>query len=433
MTARALLATILTLLTLPALASRERRVPVPDDVPTATILCYHIVESPQDPRMEISRETFRQHMRYLAVTGYNVIPLRHLYEYVTGKRASIPKNAVVITIDDGWRSTYSEVFPEMKRRKWPFTVFVYPKIIGQTAFALSWKQVREMAAAGVDIQSHSYSHPFLTQRKRGLGDKEYAAWLERELTESKRVLERETGRTVEFLAYPYGDYDHRLAENVMRAGYSAALTCDFGRVRRGSDPFRMKRVVIDKKMDFAAFRHYMGADPMRVEEMTPLPGQVFEPVQPLVISAKIPGYKSLDPSSIGMAILSSGTAAPFSYDARDGSISMIISDAVKALKGQYQRALIWATDARTGKRVEATWTFRLPDPNPPVAPASVLQPTAGAPTENGSGAAASSPLTIPASTLPASVPSSVPTSGAGATSELRESREGRVRLQRAPK
>src|SRR2546423_3292035 len=99
----------------------------------ATILCYHIVESPQDPRMEISREAFHQQMRYLAVTGYNVIPLRDLYEYASGKRASLPKNAVVITIDDGWRSTYTEVFPEMKRRGFPFTVFIYPKIIGQTS------------------------------------------------------------------------------------------------------------------------------------------------------------------------------------------------------------------------------------------------------------------------------------------------------------
>ena len=55
----------------------------------ATVLCYHIVESPQDPRMEVSREAFRQQMRYLAMTGYNVIPLRNLYEYVTGKRASL--------------------------------------------------------------------------------------------------------------------------------------------------------------------------------------------------------------------------------------------------------------------------------------------------------------------------------------------------------
>src|SRR5207244_4284655 len=154
------------------------------------------------------------------------------------------------TIDDGWRSTYTEVFPEMKRRGFPFTVFIYPKIIGQTTLAMTWKQVRELADAGVDIQSHTYSHAFLTRRRHAtFSDAEYATWLERELAESKRVLEKETGRTVTFLAYPYGDYDRRLTANVAKAGYQGALTCEYGRVRRGCDPLRMNRVAIEKSID----------------------------------------------------------------------------------------------------------------------------------------------------------------------------------------
>ncbi len=361
MTARALLATILlAFVSIPLTAAKAHRDP---SGPAATILCYHIVESPQDPRMEVSHDTFLQQMRYLALTGYNVIPLSWVYEWVSGQRDSLPKNAVVVTIDDGWRSTYTEVFPEMEKRKFPFTVFIYPKIIGQTAHALTWKQVQEMAAAGVDIQSHSFSHPFLTQRRHAsLGDKQYEAWLEHELVDSKRMIERETGRPVSFLAYPYGDYDHHLAAAVARAGYAAALTCDYGRVIRGSDLLRMKRFVVDKRMDFAAFRHYLGAGQMRIERATPIPGQVVEPEhQPLVVSAVIPNCDRLDPNSVGMTILGASVMTPFSYDARDGSIRMVVDDAVKALKGQYQRALVWATDAKTGKRVEATWTFRTPD------------------------------------------------------------------------
>jgi peptidoglycan/xylan/chitin deacetylase (PgdA/CDA1 family) len=145
------------------------------------------------------------------MTGYNVIPLRHLYEYVAGTRASLPKNAVVITIDDGWRSTYTEAFPELQKRRFPFTVFIYPNIIGKTSNALTWKQIREMAEAGVDIQSHSLTHPYLTKRhNRSKGEKAYAEWLAKELRESRRILEKETGQKVEFLAYPYGDFDDRV-------------------------------------------------------------------------------------------------------------------------------------------------------------------------------------------------------------------------------
>jgi peptidoglycan/xylan/chitin deacetylase (PgdA/CDA1 family) len=356
MTARASLAAVsFLILAFPILAGSGQ----PAEAAGATVLCYHIVESPQDPRMEISRETFAQQMRYLEMTGYTVIPLRDLYDFVSGKRQSLPKNAVVITIDDGWRSTYTQVFPEMKKKKFPFTVFIYPKIIGQTAYALTWKQVKEMADAGVDIQSHSYSHPFLTRRRHeSLDDRAYAEWLQRELVDSKKVLERETGKNVTFLAYPYGDFDHRLAAAVARAGYDAALTCEFGRVRKGSDPLRMKRVVIDKKMDFASFRRYLGAGQMPLEAVTPMPGQMFDPAQP-VIQARIPNYKTIDPKSIGMALMSVGTV-PYTYDPKDGSITMALSNVLTSLKGKYQRALIWATDAK-GKRVEASWTFRLPE------------------------------------------------------------------------
>lgn len=336
---------------------------------TATVLCYHIVEAPAAPRMHIDRETFRQHLRYLEMTGYNVIPLRQLYEYVNGTRDSLPKNAIVITIDDGWRSTYTEAFPELQKRKFPFTVFVYPNIIGKTANALTWKQIREMADAGVDIQSHSLTHPFLTKRRHAsMGDEQYATWLRAELRESKRILEKESGQKVDFLAYPYGDYDATLARAVEKAGYSAALTCDFGRVKRGSDPMRMRRFVIDDKMDFAAFRKYLGATPMHLADMTPKPGLLVD-AGVTTISAKIPGFEKLDPKSVGMALLSLGATVPYSYDAHNGEVTLALNEAITSLKAKYHRAVVWATDIKSGKRVEATWVFRMPEPpKPPEAP-----------------------------------------------------------------
>jgi peptidoglycan/xylan/chitin deacetylase (PgdA/CDA1 family) len=360
MSARWTLTSILCILTFTATAAPKR---IDADLAGATVLCYHIVEAPAAPRMHITRDVFRQHLRYLEMTGYNVIPLRDLYEYVSGKRASLPKNAVVITIDDGWASTYTEIFPELQKRKFPFTVFIYPKIIGQTSNALTWKQIKEMSDAGVDIQSHSLSHPFLTRRRhRSMGDKQYSAWIQRELAESRRILEKHTGKKVQFLAYPYGDYDDKLTAEVTKAGYAAALTCDFGLVRKGSDPLRMKRFVIDDRMDFTAFRRYLGATPMQLAETTPKPGVVDPSAK--VISARIPNHQNVDPRSVGMALLSLGSTVPYAYDARSGAISLVLQDAISSLKSKTHRAVVWATDMKTGKRVEATWVFRLPEAAP---------------------------------------------------------------------
>ena len=346
-----------------------------------TILCYHIVESPNDPRMEISREQFHQQMRYLAVTGYNVIPLKHAWEYAAGVRASLPPRSVVITFDDGWRSTYTEVFPEMKKRHFPFTVFIYPNIVGKTSHALSWKQIKEMVEWGADIQSHSFSHPFLTKRRHaGWADKEYAAWLHHELQGSRTTIEKETGKPVEFLAYPYGDYDHFLTATVARSGYLGALTCEYGRIRKGSDPMRMRRFVIEKRIDFASFRHYLGAAPLPLLATAPQLNQPLDAgVTPITVSAKIPNYKNVDPKSVGLALMSSaGTTVPFAYDPHDGSITMTIKEALKGL----QRAIVWATDTKSGKRLEATWLFKIPEPAPPppaVPAATAPQQTAPVP------------------------------------------------------
>jgi hypothetical protein len=90
----------------------------------------------------------------------------------------------------------------------------------------------------------------------------------------------------------------------------------------------------------------------------------------MMISAKIPAFKNLDPKSVGMALLSAGSIVPYSYDARNGAISIALSNAISTIKTGYHRAVVWGTDMQTGKRVEATWTFRVPDPNKPDPPAA---------------------------------------------------------------
>jgi peptidoglycan/xylan/chitin deacetylase (PgdA/CDA1 family) len=364
--------------------------------PTAIVLCYHVVESPYDTEFSITRETFVQQMQYLAATGYNVISLADLSDYVAGRRKSLPENAVVVTVDDGYRSVYDELFPVMKKHKFPFTVFVYPKFIGQSAYALTWKQIREMADEGALIESHTLSHGFLTRnRHRSLDDAAYRDWLDQELVRSKEIIEAETGRKVRFLAYPYGDYSEDVARSAAEAGYDAGLTCDFGPVRPASDLFRMKRVVIRKDTSFAEFRRLLGNGSLTLEEPSPSPGDVFTSHSP-VVSAKIANFEDLEPNSVQMAVLSLGTT-PYAYDPRDGSISMVVRD---SLEDNLQRAFVWGTDRKTGKRVEASWNFYAKRRPPAATVRNVTPPKAvpGVPVEG--------PTTNPSS--PASRPKDAP-------------------------
>jgi peptidoglycan/xylan/chitin deacetylase (PgdA/CDA1 family) len=352
---RQLVAVICLLAAFAAFAARALAAEPTTPEPRVVVLCYHIIQSPRDPKMEISREQFLRQMSYLASTGYNVIPLATLIDYLSGKVDSIPESSVVITFDDGWKCTYTEVFPEMKRLKLPFTVFIYPDFIGQSAYAMNWSQVKELAAAGVEIEGHSYSHSFLTKRRhRKLSDAEYAKWLEVELSKSRKVIESKTGKPVRAIAYPFGDYDAALVKQTTDSGYAAGLTCDYGSVARESDRFRIHRVSIYADTSFDTFREHLGVRRLPLEASSPRPGRLFDRTHP-VVSARIRDFKEIDPASIGMALLPSGSG-PVSYNANAGEISMTVRE---PLRENRQQAIIWARDVRSGKRVEALWTFYL--------------------------------------------------------------------------
>lgn len=100
--------------------------------------------------------------------------------------------------------------------------------------AITWDQAREMEAAGIEIGSHTVSHPILTN----CDPRRVAV----EVRESRRRLEEELGHQVDLFCYPNGNYSELVCREVERAGYGIAVTTDDGLISLGDDPLRLKRV-----------------------------------------------------------------------------------------------------------------------------------------------------------------------------------------------
>lgn len=98
---------------------------------------------------------------------------------------------------------------------------------------LRWDDVRALHAAGHEIGSHSHSHPLLPDC--------VDAQLERELTHSKREIEREIGGAVSSFCYPNGDWEPRVLDAVKKAGYARAVTTAHGWNARGREMFALRR------------------------------------------------------------------------------------------------------------------------------------------------------------------------------------------------
>lgn len=100
--------------------------------------------------------------------------------------------------------------------------------------AISWKQAREMDEAGIEIGSHTTSHPILTNISEER--------LRRELTFSKSRLESMLGRSVDLFCYPNGDSNATVVREVERAGYRCAVTTGEGLNDGNSNPLALLRI-----------------------------------------------------------------------------------------------------------------------------------------------------------------------------------------------
>lgn len=221
----------------------------PAGKPPVSILMYHQVGTFPAPRAHralychVGR--FAAQMAYLRRFGYTVISLAQAVDGLFGG-APLPRRPVVLTFDDGYRNFRDHAWPILRRHGFPATLFmVAGKVAGradwlsdnqEAAPLLDAAELRALHAEGLDIGSHTLSHPRLSRLP--------AAEVEREVGESKRRLEALLGAPVPHFCYPSGDYDAAVRETVRAAGYRAALTCIRGAANHAANPFEIPRKAI---------------------------------------------------------------------------------------------------------------------------------------------------------------------------------------------
>jgi peptidoglycan/xylan/chitin deacetylase (PgdA/CDA1 family) len=119
-----------------------------------------------------------------------------------------------------------------------------PKDVPQEYEPLTWDDVRELSARGVEFGGHTRSHPILSH----VSDD---AELRNEIAGSKNRLDEELGVPSLHFAYPNGtpaDYDERTVSAVKESGFVSAVTLGRNFVRRDADCFRLARLDADPSL-----------------------------------------------------------------------------------------------------------------------------------------------------------------------------------------
>ena len=259
------------------------------------MLMYHGVcdetSLPPEINFHLPRAEFAQQMRALK-TRYRVIPLDDIVARLAdGKPLD---QGVVITFDDGYRNNALYAAQLLKELDLPYTVYVatsyvesqlwiplnevywlwsegrltaeqmkrirtfirgnpsgtpVPELVGVTkpsniskaaeeSFAmLSWAELERMAQGGADFGSHTHTHCNIAVES----DERQKA----ELMTSKQLLEQHLSRPVRSFAYPYGrrpQMSEAARANIIRAGYTCAISAEQGLVTHASNRFDLQRL-----------------------------------------------------------------------------------------------------------------------------------------------------------------------------------------------
>jgi peptidoglycan/xylan/chitin deacetylase (PgdA/CDA1 family) len=219
---------------------------------TVPILCYHRFGM-KTSKLNVTPAAFEQQMDWLARNGYTVVTFVRLARFLEGKEA-LPPKSVVITIDDGYRSSYEIAYPILKKHGFPATVFLYTDFVGASD-AMTWAQMKEMTASGlVTIQPHSKSHANLTQRLPGETEARYRERIKREVATPVTVIRERLSEPSYTFAYPYGDVNEYVVDLLAKDNVRQGVTVTPGGNPFYAYPYMLRRTMIFGNEDLEAFK-----------------------------------------------------------------------------------------------------------------------------------------------------------------------------------
>jgi glycosyltransferase involved in cell wall biosynthesis/peptidoglycan/xylan/chitin deacetylase (PgdA/CDA1 family) len=232
---------------------QKRRGPLRGRSRAAVFLCYHSIAADGPPFLSVDPDLFERQLATLRRRGYRPGNLETLDRLGAGDRLS--GRYAFLTFDDGFLDNHATALPLMKAYGYTGFLFVlpgrvdsgdmldWPEVSAEAAEyphlmrSLSWPLVEQMVEAGWEIGSHTLSHPHLPR----VDDEALA----QELSDSRRRIAERLGSCVT-LAYPFGEWDERVARAARAAGYKFAFTLPFG-AQGKAGPLSIPRVSIDQR------------------------------------------------------------------------------------------------------------------------------------------------------------------------------------------
>ena len=189
-------------------------------------------------------------MEYIKKKGYETINMTDLIKYVKGKN-ELPEKPIIITLDDGFETVYTYVYPLLKEMNMcavvsivgAYTTFFteYPDHNIQYSY-LDWNQVKELVKSDViEIQNHSYDLHKNNSTRNGISKNNtedvatYNNEVGADINKLQNILKEKTNYIPNTLTFPFGAYKEETILLAKNLGFDAALLCEerINKIKKG--------------------------------------------------------------------------------------------------------------------------------------------------------------------------------------------------------
>lgn len=354
-------------------APTDEKPTLQDDATRVAVLGYHdFSETLPETAMRMHTSKFRKQMAAIKQLGLTVITLDDFLAWKRGEK-TLPERCVLIGLDDGWKSVYTDAFPILKEYGYPFTLYLYKEYVDGGGKALSSEMIAEMMKSGASIGSHSVTHPYpgVVKGQKKKGTDVFDAFLRKEFGESKRFLESKFPYKVTTYAYPGGYHCEEMYPIAQEFGYAALFTVIPQKVKRTTPNTSVPRYMIlgnyDKIFDLAtSFNEGGSGGPPPIgavpgaPQTTPVPvnppaGQMINTRLPM-ISVDLSTIQDLDPASLVMKIPGLGEV-PAQYNPTTKSFFWQMNRKIRQTSCQV--TVNWKDTKGKAPEIPLRWTFQI--------------------------------------------------------------------------
>ena len=219
---------------------------------------YHRFNENKYPSTNVRMKMFKEQMNIIKDLGYKFYdPSLFISEF---DKTKISKE-ILITIDDGFKSFYTEAWPYLKKNKIPFILFVSTEPVGKYGY-MNWDEIKEIEKSEIGfIGHHSHTHEYLID----MSDDEFIDDIET----ATKIFKKKLGYTPRIFSYPFGEYS-LFMKNYISKNFDVAFGQHSGVIDINKDKFELPRFPINEKYgDLKRFKSLINYSPLEYKSLKP--------------------------------------------------------------------------------------------------------------------------------------------------------------------